>query len=38
MMLKGISELLIDTCNRVLKPFGIIFDQTQSVFKLDNYY
>jgi DNA polymerase-2 len=35
---KRYSELLIDTCNRVLKPFGIIFDQTQSVCRLDNYY
>ncbi|HEX7143643.1 MAG TPA: DNA polymerase domain-containing protein [Nitrososphaeraceae archaeon] len=35
---KRYSELLIDTCNRILKPFGIIFDQTQSVYRLDNYY
>ena len=35
---KRYSELLIDTCNRILKPFGIIFDQTQSVCRLDNYY
>jgi hypothetical protein len=35
---KRYSELLIDTCNRVLKPFGTIFDQTQSICRLDNYY
>jgi DNA polymerase-2 len=36
--IKRYSKLLIDTCNTVLKPFGIVFDQTQSVCKLNNYY
>lgn len=35
---KRYSELLIDTCNRVLTPFGTILDQTQSICRLDNYY
>ena len=36
--IKRYSELLIDTCNTILKPFGIVFDQTQSICKLNNYY
>jgi DNA polymerase elongation subunit (family B) len=36
--IKKYSELLIDSCNTLLKPFGIIFDQNQSVWRLDNYY
>jgi DNA polymerase-2 len=36
--IKRYSELLINTCNNIIKPFGIIFDQNQSVCRLDNYY
>jgi DNA polymerase-2 len=36
--IKRYSELLIDTCNNIIKPFGIVFDQNQSVCRLDNYY
>jgi hypothetical protein len=37
--IKRYSELLIDTCNTVLKPFGVAFDKnTQSLCKLDNFY
>ena len=36
--IKRYSELLINTCNNIIKPFGIIFDQNQSVCKLDSYY
>ena len=36
--IKRYSELLIDTCNNITKPFGIVFDQNQSVCRLDNYY
>ena len=36
--IKRYSELLIDTCNNITKPFGIVFDQNQSVCILDNYY
>jgi DNA polymerase elongation subunit (family B) len=36
---KRYSKLLIDTCNTVLEPFGIVFDQNlNSIYKLDNYY
>jgi len=30
---KRYSKLLIDTCNTVLKPFGILLDQNQSWYK-----
>ncbi|MDX1371185.1 MAG: DNA polymerase domain-containing protein, partial [Nitrososphaeraceae archaeon] len=37
--IKRYSELLIDTCNTVLEPFGIAFDKNlQSIYKLDNFY
>jgi len=36
--IKRYSELLIDTCNNITKPFGIVFDQNQSVYRLDSYY
>ena len=36
--IKRYSELLIDTCNNITKPFGIVFDQNQSVCRLDSYY
>jgi DNA polymerase, archaea type len=36
--IKRYSELLINTCNNIIKPFGIIFDQNQSVCRLDNYH
>ena len=36
--IKRYSELLIDTCNNIIKPFGIVFDQNQSVCRLDSYY
>ncbi len=36
--IKRYSELLINTCNNIIKPFGIIFDQNQSVGRLDNYH
>jgi DNA polymerase-2 len=36
--IKRYSELLINTCNNIIKQFGIIFDQNQSVCRLDNYY
>lgn len=35
--IKRYSELLIDICNNIIKPFGIVFDQNQSVCRLDNY-
>jgi DNA polymerase-2 len=36
---KRYSKLLIDTCNTVLEPFGVVFDKNlQSIYKLDNYY
>jgi DNA polymerase, archaea type len=36
---KRYSKLLIDTCNTVLEPFGIVFDRNlQSLYRLDNYY
>ena len=36
---KRYSKLLIDTCNTVLEPFGIVFDRNlNSIYKLDNYY
>ncbi|HJU58886.1 MAG TPA: DNA polymerase domain-containing protein, partial [Nitrososphaeraceae archaeon] len=36
---KRYSKLLIDTCNTVLEPFGVVFDKNlQSLYKLDNYY
>ena len=36
---KRYSKLLVDTCNTVLEPFGIVFDKNlQSLYRLDNYY
>jgi DNA polymerase-2 len=36
---KRYSKLLIDTCNTVLEPFGVVFDKNlQSLYRLDNYY
>ena len=35
--IKRYSELLIDICNNIIKPFGIVFDQNQSGCRLDNY-
>ena len=36
---KRYSKLLIDTCNTVLEPFGVVFDRNlQSLYRLDNYY
>ncbi|HKO41568.1 MAG TPA: DNA polymerase domain-containing protein, partial [Nitrososphaeraceae archaeon] len=36
---KRYSKLLINTCNTVLEPFGVVFDKNlQSIYKLDNYY
>ncbi|HET7643222.1 MAG TPA: hypothetical protein VFK40_06925, partial [Nitrososphaeraceae archaeon] len=36
---KRYSKLLIDTCNTLIEPFGIVFDRNlQSLYRLDNYY
>ncbi|MGE0243750.1 MAG: DNA polymerase domain-containing protein [Nitrososphaeraceae archaeon] len=36
---KRYSKLLIDTCNTLIEPFGIVFDKNlQSLYRLDNYY
>jgi DNA polymerase, archaea type len=36
---KRYSKLLIDSCNTVLEPFGVVFDKNlQSLYRLDNYY
>jgi DNA polymerase I len=36
---KQYSKLLIDTCNTLIEPFGVVFDRNlQSLYKLDNYY
>jgi len=37
--IKRYSKLLIDSCNTVLEPFGVVFDKNlQSLYRLDNYY
>lgn len=34
---KKYSELLIDTCNTILKPFGIMLTQDEAIYMLKNY-